>query len=214
MRYLTYIVAGALPFGFVLAGWVLSGSVLSAFFAGAVAIALLTPSVMLTQHRTLDRFLIAGCVIDGAGIALLLTLLVRQVGFVDWLVGYLILLCFGLALIGLTLLLLRLFPGALACLLVTVLAIAWLSWPIWLAPHMHRVQGQIDTLVTLHPLMAINARIDHEGLWTHRALSYRLMNLGQDYPYTLPHRTWPTMLMHAAVGAILLAGACKERQIL
>lgn len=167
---------------------------------------------MMVVAAPFDRWLIAGCVIDGAGLGLLLILMDPLTGLLDWVLIYLVLLGFGLAMIGLMLLLIHMLPSALAGMMVTLLAVAWLSWPIWMAPRMEWVERHIHTLVSVHPLLTINARIDHEGLWTHRTLSYRLMNLGQDYPYRLPSGIWPSAIVHAAIGLVLLMmGGFMER---
>jgi hypothetical protein len=110
----------------------------------------------------------------------------------DLAVAGLTLLSFALACAGLAALVKRL--GAPAALggLVTIVALAWLSWPIWLAHNLPESNGQqiSDTLVAAHPLLTMNERLLDRGVWTERPLTYRTTALGQDLAYSPPMMPW------------------------
>jgi hypothetical protein len=75
-------------------------------------------------------------------------------------------------------------------------ALAWLSWPIWLSPHV----SNVNWLVTLHPLLAINSLLQDLGIWSQQPLAYQLTALGQDVEYTLPSPRF-SIAFHAIVAA-------------
>jgi hypothetical protein len=84
-----------------------------------------------------------------------------------------------------------------------MLAITWLSWPIWLSGHLSEGRT-LAALVAAHPIFAINGTSDTFGVWTQQHLMYRLTALGQDVPFALPRSILPCVLAHAVVGALCL----------
>jgi tetratricopeptide (TPR) repeat protein len=102
--------------------------------------------------------------------------------------------------VALTLRRLRL-PAQPAAALTILLGLAWLTWPIWLAPALN--ESLAAALIRFHPLFALNAALPHLGLWTeHGALMYHLTTLGQHVPYALPNPAW-TILFHILIAALL-----------
>jgi len=94
---------------------------------------------------------------------------------------------------------------AIAGTLVTVLAFAWLSWPIWLS---HRLSGDVSLLVTSHPIFTINGVLPPGSPdWVHLPLMYRLTTLGQDVPFTMPTSVWPCALTHFGIAVATLSAS-------
>ncbi len=77
-------------------------------------------------------------------------------------------------------------PGALPV-IVAILA-AWLTWPIWLSPHLTQMPPWlIDALVMTHPPLILSGLTTPAFIpWTEQAFAYNLTTLGQDTPYALP----------------------------
>jgi hypothetical protein len=89
-----------------------------------------------------------------------------------------------------------------------LLALAWLTWPVWLSGALETSRGQqiVDLLVPAHPLFAVNAVMKQFGAWDHYpALAYpRLTLLNQDVSYRQPGSIVPSVALHAAIGMALL----------
>ena len=80
----------------------------------------------------------------------------------------------------------------------TLLALAWLSFPIWL-------RGEVAaSLVPFHPIFAMNSVAPSLGIWTQQPILYRLTTLGQDVPFSLPASIFPCAIAHAVIGLLLL----------
>ncbi len=88
------------------------------------------------------------------------------------------------------------------------IALAWLSWPVWLTPALETSHGQaiVDLLVPVHPLFSINGVMKHFGAWDHYpALAYPTLTvLNQDVSYRQPTGILPAALFHAMFGLALL----------
>ena len=93
---------------------------------------------------------------------------------------------------------------------VMLLAIAWLTWPVWLGPQLVAWGLGVPGWATAwHPLFAANAAVvDALGVWTERPLAYALTPLGQDLAYAFPDSPWPAAVVHLAVG---IAGVSLRR---
>jgi hypothetical protein len=99
----------------------------------------------------------------------------------------------------------RIHPLA-ASAIVTMLALAWLIWPVWAS---HWLPGRdVKWLIDLHPLFAINGAAKDLGIWTEQHVAYRLTALGQDVPYQLPTSVAPCVLFH---GLLALGLFCCTR---
>jgi len=112
----------------------------------------------------------------------------------------LLLLAFQLALTAASILL----PSS----LVTLLAVAWLSWPLWLAAFLRGAGNRtIYWLVQTHPPLVANGVLTWEPPWSEHSLAYlRLTNLNQDVMYQLPTSAWRAIifLLLVAGGLMLL----------
>ena len=134
----------------------------------------------------------------------------------QWLLCYIVLIAFAIAVAGLAVAMMKVTRHLLAASAITViLNFAWLSWPIWLAPHLSGARGTalVSWLVWLHPIFAINGALSDLGTWTHEPFMYHLTNLGQDIPYTLPPSVLPCAVAHAALGLLLCITGKREPQI-
>jgi hypothetical protein len=126
------------------------------------------------------------------------------------------LLSFALACAGLAALITRLgAPTALGG-LVTIVVLAWLSWPIWLAHNLPESNGQqiADALVAAHPLLTMNERLLDRGVWTERSVTYRATALGQDLafsPPSVPLIFWLLCLGLALPAIIIDAASVRHR---
>ena len=117
---------------------------------------------------------------------------------------------YALALWGLTALVSRLlFRTYLAGALVTTLALAWLTWPIWSSPRIAGRERLVGWLVAPHPLFALDGVFRGLGPpWSERYYMYNMLTvLNQDVAYELPRGVTAAVLFHGAAGAagLLLA---------
>jgi hypothetical protein len=101
-------------------------------------------------------------------------------------------------------------PPPLAAGVALVIALLWLTWPIWLSHGLN--QSRVNALVIAHPLLAINGALQHLGAWDRAPLAYqRLTILNQDIPYHLPRSIIPAIVLHAALAAIDPALSARQR---
>lgn len=166
------------------------------FYLGPIALVslILPPLAGVAKDRTHALIITAGAV-DGVGIVWLLVALASQTTLWQWLQCYLLLAGYALALCGLV----RLTRMAS---LVTVLALAWLTWPVWLSPRM--TPDLVAWLAPAQPMLAINRAMLDLGVWTQQRLMYQFTTLGQDVAYALPRSAWPAVLLHALIGVTAL----------
>src|SRR5439155_25739186 len=103
-----------------------------------------------------------------------------------------VLISFAAALLALEGLLERWLPP-LAAAIVVSMAIAWLTWPIWLSAWIHQglSPAAIQRLVDLHPGLVLNGILTATPPWTEQAIAYHLTALNQDIPIDLPHSPGP-----------------------
>jgi len=97
----------------------------------------------------------------------------------------------------------------LASAIITVLALLWLTWPVWLSRGLASSHGDalVAWLSPAHPLLAINgvvrARFD---AWDRYQMAYQqLTTLNQDVLYNLPRSVTAAIGLHAAIGVLSLA---------
>ena len=176
-----------------------AGQGLSLFFGAVLLSAFYVPALTLAETPEV-RWIPPLSI--GAGIILCWTV---SLHIADVTVGELfrcslICLVFTFALAGLASLLarIRLAPPA-AAFTVTLIALLWLTWPVWLSHGL--TQARVDALTYAHPLLAINGVLRHLGAWDRATLAYqRLTILNQDIPYSLPHTILPALLVHSLIG--------------
>jgi hypothetical protein len=182
---------------------VASGSNPLGAWIGAVAMAtLIVPPIAKNEPDRWRALLAAGAAADGVALALLACVFAGHQSFLQWLACYLVFIAFAAALIGLSRVI-----GMIATIL---LASAWLTWPIWLTPH---INGAIAAWLTpAHPIFAVNHVLREYGEWVQQRLMYQWSRLGQDVPYLPPRSIWPCVILHLLVGGLALVawGRSKE----
>jgi len=97
----------------------------------------------------------------------------------------------------------------LASAIITIFALLWLTWPLWLSRGLASSHGDalVAWLAPAHPLLAINgvvrARFD---AWDRYQMAYQqLTTLNQDVLYNLPRSVTAAIGLHAAIGVLSLA---------
>jgi hypothetical protein len=201
------------------------GQNLGLLIGGLVFAALLVPPLSLAEDRLLDRLLVAGSVNDGIAIVWLVAVFTSPITFEQWVLCYAVLIAWCFALVGIASLIRSLefarreyTPGSPRCnhrglngdsipasAIVVLLALLWISSPVWLATVLPTCPTLNAWIVRLHPLMAMNGTLRNMGLWSERPIAYRyLLTLGQDVPYELPGVT-PMVVFHCLICAAGLA---------
>jgi hypothetical protein len=188
--------------------YIACGASLGLFFGGLVFGLILAPPIVLAQESGWQRVFAVALLIDGIGIVWLVALFSSPLTFWQWLQVYLVLSATIAAFAASALLLRSMRVNvSIASAIVTLVALAWMSWPIWLSPALGSAASErvVGWLVRLHPLMAINGALQPNlGIWTQSRLMYRLTNLGQDVPYQLPASIAPAMIAHLAVAGVCI----------
>jgi len=187
-----------------------AGPSLGLFFGGFFVATFLAPAAAVSSVRMIPR-LIAVTV----GIAVAWTIVIFQTPNTagQWALLVLVLIAYAIAMAGLALAAMRLgLPPVVASAVAMVLGLAWLTWPIWLAPQFDRMStGLIDRLVAVHPPLVANGILTSEPPWTHRTLAYHLTRLNQDVPAALPTSVIPCAALHLAIGGVLMALSAVRR---
>ena len=192
-----------------------AGPTLGLYLGGLAPAMLLTPQFTVAHRAPIERVLSVASVVDGVGVVWLLALFRSDLTFGQWLGAYVLLAACALGVAGATLLLARWIGELFASALTTVIAVAWLTWPIWLSAWVDRsgVGRMIDALVPFHPLLAMNGLLAHLGVWGEGPLMYQLTSLGQDVPYSLPSAIAWCAGAHLLLGGalLLISAAGKSR---
>jgi hypothetical protein len=191
----------------MLCNWV-AGATLGLFLGGIFAAALLVGPLVAAEDTWLGRLLVVLAVVHGiAGVWFYVSLhnhLALGACFSCYLV--LIAMCLALGAISWTL---RKFglniSGTAAA--VTVIAVAWLLWPIWLSPILAGPHGDtiVKLLIPIHPIIAINAALREQlGYWAEQAIAYYYTSLSDDVNYSLPTNVFACVAFHLALAGICL----------
>jgi hypothetical protein len=192
----TVIVALALGIASAFASYLASGATLGLLVGSVAFAALITPPLALAVSQRSWRALIGPAIVAGN-----LVVWMFSFSIVDCIQCGLVLMAFVCALIAIVQALLMLRSGTLAIALTTLIALAWLSFPIWLR------SDRTASLVAFHPIFAMNSVSTLLGVWTQQPILYRLTTLGQDVPYALPTSIWPCVILHGVIGLVLLIPA-------
>jgi hypothetical protein len=194
--------------------WQTAGPTLGLLLGGAAFAALLTGPLISSQSTWVARALSALGVFAGIAVVWLGLVFKTDTTLGQWGQCCLVLLTFVAALAGLGVGLRRLLGSALAAAaLVTLLACAYLSWPLWLGALLHGESGQrlCNLLVPAHPLFALNAVVVRNlGNWSERSIIYNYSTMNQDVLCTLPPTIWPAVVLQAVIA--LAAGATAWRK--
>lgn len=195
--YRAIIVAFSLSLAGAIASYVAAGATLGLFIGSVAFAALIAPPLTLAVSRGSERAIVA---------------IACAVGCVPvWLVYFpvvdssrcgVILVAFALALIAVTCAFRSLrVPASIAPAITTIVALAWLSFPIWFRA------DRAPSLVAYHPIFAMNGVMKTLGIWTQQPVLYRLTTLGQDVPYELPTSIWACVVAHGIIAMLLLIPA-------
>ena len=184
--------------------WIVIGSGIGLFFGGIIFAALLVPPLVLGEEKLTRRILVAIGVNVGIAIVWLGSVGFSSQTVSQFILCYVALFAWCLALAGLSILLRSLLRRAIpASCVAIVIGIMWLSWPIWLAQYLPEHQGLVEYLVPPHPLFLVNSVLKDQGIWSERPIAYRyLFTLGQDVPYELPRSVVPMIALHGLIGGI------------
>jgi hypothetical protein len=193
-----------------------AGPTLGLFLGGLVMVSILTPPLILAEEQSTHRLLALGAIIVPFILIWLLAPIRSETRISEWLESSIVLIAYATALAGLSagLRLARL-SAALSAALTVTLALLWMTWPIWLSPTWNGEESTagVARLVVCHPAFAINSLLVRpHGLWTEQSIAYRLTDLSQNVPYTLPKSIWPCVLVHGSIGAVLLGLAAWMRR--
>jgi hypothetical protein len=191
-----------------------AGGKLGVFLGGLAALTLMVPGLSLLNTRP-QRLLAPAASWLAVALVCALSVIDGAVRGSEWLRCMLVLLAWSAALCGVATALRRLrLPAVAASALTIVLAAAWLTWPIWMAPRLKGAGSEraAAMLVRPHPVFALNGAIwdSYRRPWPQHRLAYQLTNLGDDIAYTLPRSVWPCAILHSGIGAALLALAAAR----
>jgi hypothetical protein len=167
-----------------------AGVSLGLYFGGIAVASMVVPALALAEAPGWRRAIAMGAVVDAVGLIWIGGALAGRVSIMQWLACYVLLGAYVAAVWGIAEFLgaIRI-PAVVAAMLTSVLALAWLSWPVWMSPWLAGQRGTrvAAWLVSAHPLFALNGVLRSVlGIWTERSVIYRLSNLNQDIAYTLP----------------------------
>jgi hypothetical protein len=125
----------------------------------------------------------------------------------------LVLAAFALALSGLAASIQRVVRSTVfANAVVIILALLWLTWPVWAARSLADAEHSAERvawLVPAHPPLVISTIVDL-GVWGEQRVAYHLTTLGQDIVYRPPSGPWIAVAVHALLGIALLLAARKS----
>lgn len=183
------------------------GPTIGLFFGAVTIVTLLIPPLVAYEPNCLRQLIVASSVVDGIAAVLLFATADPYVTLLDWVRSYLLLTAFGAAIWGVTFRLtrLRIMP-VFASAISVALALAWLTWPVWLSPWIAGKDRLVAWLVAAHPLFGLDGTLRHLGPpWTERHLMYtRLTVLNQDVFYALPRGVGRAVLFHAFIAIACL----------
>jgi hypothetical protein len=183
-----------------------AGPTLGLFFGTFFMIAMIVPPLQQSDTGWLS-ILVGVCA--AAALVWIAAATQPDVYLSDCFKSLIVLVAWTLALLGIGRLLrvARIDP-TLAAAITLLLALAWLTWPVWLTPAIETSHGQtiVDLLVPAHPLFAINGVMKHFGAWDHYpALAYPTLTvLNQDVSYRQPSSIIPAVVLHSLLGLGLL----------
>jgi hypothetical protein len=199
----------ALPFAaataFTALARVESGATLGTIIGGHVAIILLLPPFTFAPSRPRRQLQASAAVIAGV-LAVWWTTLDRS----NFPIGPMLrvsicTIAFRLNLAMLTIAAERIGLGASAPGCVITIAIAFFTWPIWLAEHISAATAA--RLATIHPTLIANGLLTSTFPWFEQPIAYRgLTVLNQTIPCALPTNWLACTAVHCGIAAALAIG--------
>jgi len=188
------------------------GRNLGMFFAGLILASVLAPLLVVAEEGGLRRILIVVGIVAAIVMVWISCLFNDTITLREWSRASLVLLIFAFASAALAGLLVRIrIPPA----VVVILSLAWLSWPIWLAPALRggasseRIVGR---LVIVNPTFAMQGALSQSFPvpWAQSRIAYRLTNIGDDIPYQMPTTIAWCVLLHAVIAIIAMLAAHRR----
>lgn len=189
--------------------YVAAGNTLGFYLGPLAMITLVGPPLLLAESHWLNRLFVADGLVFATALVWLAGLFHPSLVFLDWLRCCLILGAYTSALLALAVFLHRLrLPPLAASTISVIFALAWLTWPIWLAPWLtgDGRERLVAALIAPHPLFALNALLTpaFPVPWAQYRIAYALTNIGDDIPYEMPASIVPCLLLHVLLAAALL----------
>jgi hypothetical protein len=179
-----------------------SRSALAGTFGGVLIVTITLPPLVLTLDNWLRRVLVS---LAGVS-AVMAAWLFLPIDWSQWGSCAALLATYAVALTGAAALLRWLGVNAFAsAAIVVVVALAWLSWPVWLSPLLAGHESFVNWLVFAHPLLAVNGVLIDQGIWTERPRMYGWTALNQDVSYSMPASMWWCFFWHGVLGVAFLA---------
>jgi len=184
------------------------GRNLGLFFAGLVLSSVLTPLLVIAESDLRQRLTILIGITSAIAIVWLSCVFNDTITLREWSRGTLVLLIYTLAIgsLGAAFERFRIPPAV-----VVILSLAWLSWPIWLAPALRGRESAeriVGVLVVANPTFAIQSALSSSFSvpWAQARIAYHLTNIGDDIPYQLPSVFW-CVLLNAIIALIAMPAA-------
>ena len=211
-----YVLGSSFFLSLIFLAWfaLVIGRNLGLFFSGLVLASLLAPLLIVSQEALPRRLSIVGGIVIAIAIVWLDCVFNDTITLWEWSRAALVLLVFAFAIGAVAALLVRIrIPPA----VVVILALAWLSWPVWLAP---ALRGRASAERTVAMLVAANPTFAMQGAlfksfnvpWAQYRIAYRLTNIGDDIPYTMPTSIVRCVILHGVVAIIALLAAHWPRK--
>jgi hypothetical protein len=185
------------------------GRNLGIFFGGLILVSILAPLIVVAEQALSRRVWMVAGIVAAIAIVWLSCVSNDTITLWEWSGATLVLLVYAFAIAAMATVLMRThIPPA----VVVVVALAWLSWPIWLAPALRgrdsseRIAGY---LVSANPTFAIQGALSQSFNvpWAQHRIAYRLTNIGDDIPYQMPKSILPCAILHGLIAAIAMLGA-------
>ena len=192
-----------------------TGPTLGVFLGGLALAGLITPALTSGEETGPARAAAAAGVFIPIAVVWFVVPIKTDTSFGQYLASTVVLAAWIVALAGIAagLRVLRFSPAA-ATALVTFLAIAYLTWPVFAATWLVGTAGQkaVQFLVPTDPIFAVNSVLASTlGNWSEQAIIYRRATMNQDVLYTLPHSIWPAAALHGLLGITLGALTWKSQ---
>jgi hypothetical protein len=186
-----------------------AGASLGTFLGGVIMVTLLVPPLVAAVEDWRTVLVVMGAILLPIWGVWLGVTVNSQVYVREWLGCCAVLAAYATALTGLAVgLRLTRLPAVPCAAIVTVLGLAWLTWPIYMSRSWEGTSSAdvVSFFAKLHPGLVINGQVFRAlGLWTEQSIAYRLTDLSQDVPYSLPQWILACALFHGFVGAGLIA---------
>jgi hypothetical protein len=206
-----FVLWAAIALGAMGACWWAAGGSLGLFIGGLFVATFVVPAAALERRFLLAIEGIASVVVPVA-LFWLIAVAANSDTIGQWAEASIVLLAYSFALAGIALVLGRLkIPPLFATSIAVTIAVAWLTWPIWLPPNAGpEMNTAIQHLVASNPPLTINGILTAEPAWTEHSVAYHLTNLNQDIAIELPSSIAPCVALHAAIATALWLAALAK----